>query len=71
VQVRAYDEPARFSIITIDGTRSLVQPYLPRLRGLDAPVLLIDADDAEPHGLFPVFEQVFTETWERARAIAN
>lgn len=48
-----------------------MQPYLPRLRGLDAPVLLIDADDAEPHGLFPVFEQVFTETWERARAIAN
>lgn len=71
VQVRTYAEPVRFSITTIDGTRSLVQPYLPRLRGLDAPVLLIEADDAEPHGLFPVFEQVFTETWERARAVDN
>ncbi|WP_309063299.1 DUF5919 domain-containing protein [Streptomyces sp.] len=71
VHVRTYDEPVRFSITTIDGTRSLVQPYLPKARGLDAPVLLIDSDDAHPHGLFPVFEQIFTETWERARVVDN
>jgi transcriptional regulator with XRE-family HTH domain len=67
VQVRTYDEPLRFGITTIDGTRSLVQPYLPKLRGVDAPVLLVEFNDAHPHGLFPVFEQIFAETWERAR----
>ena len=71
VQVRTYDEPVRFNITNIDGTRSLVQPYLPKLRGLDAPTLLIEADDEEPHGLFPVFERVFTETWERSRAVEH
>jgi transcriptional regulator with XRE-family HTH domain len=71
VQVRTYDEPVRFNITNIDGTRSLVQLYLPRLRGLDAPTFLIESDDAEPHGLFPVFEGIFAETWERGRAIDN
>ena len=71
VQARVYDEPVRFNITNIDGTRSLVQPYPPGLRGLDAPTFLIDADDDEPHGLFPVFERIFTETWDRGRVVEN
>ena len=71
VQVRTYDEPVRFNITTVDSSRTLVQLYLPRLRGLDAPTLLIDREDAEPHGLHPVFEQVFAETWERGRAFVD
>ncbi len=71
VQVRTYDETVRFNITNIDGVRSLVQPYLPNVRGLDAPTFLIDADDDEPHGLYPVFERVFTETWERGRDVEH
>lgn len=71
VHVRTYDEPARFNITTIDSTRTFVQLYLPRLRGLDAPTLLIESDDTEPHGLLPVFERVFTETWERGRDVED
>lgn len=71
VQVRVYDEPVRFNITAFDGARILVQPYLPHLRGLDAPTFLIEADDAEPHGLFPIFETIFAETWEHARVVEN
>ena len=71
VQVRTYDEPVRFNITRFDGARALVQPYLPRLRGLDAPTFLIEADDAHPHGLFPIFEAIFDETWGRADVVSN
>lgn len=71
VEVRVYDEPLRFAITTIDASRSLIQPYLPKLRGLDAPVLLVESDDAHPHGLFPLFEQIFSETWGRARVVQD
>lgn len=71
VFVRTYDEPVRFNITTIDSTRTLVQLYLPNLRGLDAPALLIEPDDAEPHGLFPVFESIFAESWERGRVVGD
>ena len=71
VHVRTYDEPVRFNITTVDSTRTLVQLYLPNLRGLDAPTLLIEHDDAEPHGLFPVFERIFAESWERGRAVGD
>lgn len=67
LQLRAYDETVRFNITTFDHHRTLVQPYLPGHRGLDAPTLLIEADDDEPHGIFPVFDQVFTATWDNAR----
>jgi transcriptional regulator with XRE-family HTH domain len=69
LELRGYDDTVRFNITTFDHHRTLVQPYLPGDRGLDAPTLLIDADEDEPHGVFPVFDQVFTTTRDRARAL--
>ncbi len=69
LQIRTYDQTVRFNITTFDHHRSLVQPYLPAGRGLDAPMFLIEADESEPHGVFAVFEQVFTATWELAHVV--
>jgi transcriptional regulator with XRE-family HTH domain len=71
VEVRTYDDPLRFNITRFDLTRALVQPYLPRVRGLDAPAFLIEADDTQPHGLFPVFDALFSQTWDRARVVED
>ncbi|MDR8414379.1 hypothetical protein MTP10_37320 [Nonomuraea sp. 3-1Str] len=45
--------------------RCLFQPYLPQARGVDSPTLVI-ADNTAADGLFPVFDQVFTDMWERS-----
>ncbi|HET7415181.1 MAG TPA: DUF5919 domain-containing protein [Arthrobacter sp.] len=69
LQVRAYDEPLRYNITLIDDQRAIVQLYLHGARGLDSPTFVIEAREDEPHGLYPVFEQVFDATWDRARDI--
>ncbi|MGL4744721.1 MAG: DUF5919 domain-containing protein [Dermatophilaceae bacterium] len=69
LRVRTYDAHLRFNITIFDNHRCLVQLYLHEARGLDAPALLIENDDAEPHGLYPVFAQVFTSTWNQGRDV--
>ena len=71
LQIRVYDATIRFNITTFDQARSLVQLYLPGLRGVDSPTLVIEADDREPHGIFPVFERIWTTTWERAHDVTD
>lgn len=71
LQIRTYDDPLRFNITTFDGDRSLVQVYLHGQRGLDSPTFLVEADEHEPRGLFPVFDQVMTTTWERGRVVES
>lgn len=69
LQIRTYDEPIRFNITVVDRQQAIVQLYLGRARGLDSPTLVMESRDDEPHGLFPVFEQTFNETWKRANVV--
>ncbi|WP_246221207.1 DUF5919 domain-containing protein [Phytoactinopolyspora mesophila] len=64
LQIRTYDETLRFNITIVDGYRAIVQPYLHDARGLDSPTLVIEANEHEPHGLFPIFGHVFTQAWD-------
>lgn len=64
--IRVYDEPPRFNVTIIDGTKCVVQPYLPDARGVESPTLVIEKDDTVP-GLFDTFSQVFTSMWDRAK----
>lgn len=69
LQLRTYDETLRFNITLVDETRAFVQPYLHHARGLDSPTLVIEANDDEPHGLFPIFERAIAEAWESGRDV--
>lgn len=64
VQLRVYDESSRLNLILIDRERCVLQPYLPRTRGVDSPTFLVERTSATV-GLFPTFEQVFANLWER------
>ncbi|MFE0146146.1 DUF5919 domain-containing protein [Nonomuraea sp. NPDC059007] len=66
LELRVYDETIRFNILLIDRATCVVQPYLPQARGVDSPTFVI-TDNTAAEGLFPVFDQVFNEMWERSR----
>lgn len=68
LQVRLYDEPVRFNIIIVDRRTCIVQPYLPAVRGVDSPTLVIERQDGVS-GLFSVFEQVVDSLWERGKPV--
>ncbi|MFD9949923.1 DUF5919 domain-containing protein [Nonomuraea sp. NPDC059023] len=57
---------SQFNILLIDRAICVVQPYLPQARGVDSPTFVI-TDNTAAEGLFPVFDQVFNEMWERSR----
>jgi hypothetical protein len=68
LRLAVYDETIRFNIVLVDDRACVVQPYLPRARGIDSPTLLIRRNGA-PGGLYPVFEQVYDAMAERSRQI--
>ncbi|GAA1419838.1 DUF5919 domain-containing protein [Catellatospora coxensis] len=68
MQLAVYDETVRFNIILIDERLCVVQPYLPQLRGLEAPTLLIERNPRLP-GLYTTFDRIFTSAWEGARSL--
>jgi len=63
--IAVYDETIRFNILIAEGQACVVQPYLPRARGVDSPTLLI-RPDAEPGSLYPVFEHVWDALAKRS-----
>ncbi|MEU6701730.1 DUF5919 domain-containing protein [Pseudonocardia sp. NPDC046786] len=66
LHIRTYDETIRFNITIVDDRTCVVQPYLPDVRGLDAPTFIADrASDGET-GLYGIFTGVFESLWERA-----
>jgi hypothetical protein len=71
LQLRTYDETLRFNITIIDGHRCMVQPYLHHARGLDSPTLVIEANEEEPHGIFPIFESALSEAWESGSSVGD
>ncbi|WP_157249010.1 DUF5919 domain-containing protein [Nonomuraea typhae] len=68
LELHVYDETIRFNILIIDRGTCVVQPYLPQARGVDSPTFVI-TDNTAAEGLFPVFDQVFTDMWERSRPV--
>ncbi|WP_433436994.1 DUF5919 domain-containing protein [Nonomuraea sp. CA-141351] len=68
LELHVYDETIRFNILIVDRALCVVQPYLPQARGVDSPTLVI-RDNTAAEGLFPVFDQVFSEMWERSKPV--
>lgn len=68
VELRCYDECIRFNITIIDHTQCVAQPYLPAVRGIDSPTLVIRRRNSG--GMFATFERVFSSLWVNARACA-
>lgn len=64
LQIGVYDEPIRFNILLIDSQLCVAQPYLPEVRGVDSPTLLIRKRRAAG-GLYSTFDQIFSSLWER------
>ncbi|MEU3464766.1 DUF5919 domain-containing protein [Streptomyces sp. NPDC006733] len=59
-----YDEPIRFNIFLIDSQLCVAQPYLPGIRGVDSPTLLIRKRRISG-GLYSTFDQIFSTLWDR------
>lgn len=68
LQIATYEETIRFNIILIDEQIGIVQPYLPALRGIDSPTLVLHRR-WENQGLFPMFEAIVSSLWTRARTV--
>ncbi|MEV6158326.1 DUF5919 domain-containing protein [Nonomuraea sp. NPDC052129] len=68
LELHVYDETIRFNLLIVDRAFCVVQPYLPQARGVDSPTLVI-RDNTAADGLFPVFDQVFNEMWERSQPV--
>ncbi|MFI1472474.1 DUF5919 domain-containing protein, partial [Streptomyces wuyuanensis] len=64
LQIGVYDEPIRFNILLIDSQLCVAQPYLPEVRGVDSPTLLIRKRRAVG-GLYSTFDQIYSSLWER------
>lgn len=65
VAVKVYDEPIRFNLTFVDAECCIVQPYLPALRGVDSPTLLVQRNPGSG-GLYEVFERVYRWLEERS-----
>ncbi|MCF0096772.1 DUF5919 domain-containing protein [Micromonospora sp. NPDC049114] len=63
--VRVYDESIRANVLLIDDRLCVVQHYLPRMRGVDCPTMVIERT-VHTSGLYAVFDGIFTSLWERS-----
>ncbi|MFB4272257.1 DUF5919 domain-containing protein [Nonomuraea sp. GTA35] len=68
LELHVYDETIRFNVIIVDRALCVVQPYLPQARGVDSPTFVI-TDNTAAEGLFPLFDQVFRDMWERSEPV--
>lgn len=66
-EIGVYDEPLRFNVLLLDGKLCVAQPYLPDIRGVDSPTLLIRKRRVSG-GLYSAFDQMFMTLWERQLA---
>lgn len=69
VELRTYDQTVRFNIIIVDQLHCVAQPYLPNVRGVDSPTLVMRRR-GDGSGMFPTFQSVFTNLWEQGRDCA-
>lgn len=68
VQVRVYDETVRFQVMLIDGSLGIMQPYLPRGRGLDSPTFVMQPLVGAP-SLYSTYRQMFDDIWARGAEV--
>ncbi|MFI6781948.1 DUF5919 domain-containing protein [Micromonospora sp. NPDC050276] len=64
--IRVYDETIRVNMLLIDDRLCVVQHYLPQMRGVDSPTMVVERT-AITSGLYTVFDAMFTSLWERGR----
>jgi hypothetical protein len=53
---------------TVNGQLSVIQPYLPAVRGIESPTFVLHRQRAAS-ALFGTFEQVFDWLWERSEPV--
>ncbi len=84
-QIQVFDETPRFTAYLVDGDGSdglaVVQPYLRKARGMEAPVLVLrgsgrgvvrhgqDSQNSE-HGLFETYREEFEAVWTDSRPVS-
>ncbi|WP_328718686.1 SAV2148 family HEPN domain-containing protein [Streptomyces sp. NBC_00247] len=81
-QIQVFDETPRFTAYLVDGDGpgavGVVQPYLRRARGMEAPVLVLRGggravvrvgQEAE-HGLFETYREEFESVWTDSRPVS-
>ncbi|PAZ12942.1 hypothetical protein CLM62_27335 [Streptomyces sp. SA15] len=80
-EIQVYDETPRFTAYLVDGDGSdgiaVVQSYLRRSRGMEAPVLvlrgggkLVKPGEVDESGLFPTYREEFELAWADSRPVS-
>ncbi|MER7170309.1 SAV2148 family HEPN domain-containing protein [Streptomyces mesophilus] len=82
-QIHVFDETPRFTAYLVDGDGAdgvaVIQSYLRRARGMEAPVLVlrsgsrvVKADEARggEHGLFETYREEFESVWADSRPVS-
>ncbi|MFC8429014.1 SAV2148 family HEPN domain-containing protein [Streptomyces sp. NPDC057253] len=80
-EIQVYDETPRFSAYLVDADGAdgiaVVQSYLRRSRGMEAPVLVlrngnrvVKAGDVDDSGLFPTYREEFETNWVDSRPVS-
>lgn len=81
-QIHVFDETPRFTAYLVDGDGAdavgVVQPYLRRARGMEAPVLVlrgggravVRAGQDSEHGLFETYREEFESVWTDSRPVS-
>jgi uncharacterized protein DUF5919 len=83
-EIQVYDETPRFSAYLVDGDGAdgvaVVQSYLRRSRGMEAPVLVLrngtrvvksdEKNEGVDSGLFPTYREEFETTWVDSRPVS-
>ncbi|WP_369265623.1 SAV2148 family HEPN domain-containing protein [Streptomyces sp. R35] len=80
-EIQVFDETPRFTAYLVDGDGSdgvaVVQSYLRRTRGMEAPVLVlrgggrvVKPGDMDEEGLFPTYREEFEVAWADSRPVS-
>ncbi|MFH8791866.1 SAV2148 family HEPN domain-containing protein [Streptomyces sp. NPDC017941] len=80
-EIQVFDETPRFTAYLVDGDGAdgiaVVQSYLRRTRGMEAPVLVlrgggrvVKPGDHGEHGLFPTYREEFETAWADSRPVS-
>ncbi len=68
LEIATYDQTLRFNLLLVDQRVAVVQPYVPFLRGLDSPTLVLRRRDTAS-GLLPRFCEVFQALWDTRTSV--
>ncbi|MGI5340683.1 SAV2148 family HEPN domain-containing protein [Streptomyces sp. CA-181903] len=81
-EIRVFDETPRFTAYLVNGDGpdglAVVQPYLRKARGMEAPVLVLRggrrtearAQAPDEHGLFDTYREEFEGVWQDSRPVS-